>query len=177
MVNNAENSDQVRSIDRALDKTNGDSLVQSGNDIVQAHEVPEAGKKPLLRAARSELFLGPIPPPDLLAKYDKIIPNGADRILRLAEQQQNHRHYLEKTVIESDVRRSNKGLLLGFCLVLVLGVGGIYLASQGQSVFGLAIVLGPLAGLATVFVYVRNSRKRELDETRGKITKEDDDNK
>jgi uncharacterized membrane protein len=38
---------------------------------------------------------GPLPPPEDLAKYNMIVPDAAERILRMAEKQQAHRMELE----------------------------------------------------------------------------------
>ena len=40
-------------------------------------------------------FSGPIPPPDLLRKYEEINPGFADRIMRQAEAQTAHRIEIE----------------------------------------------------------------------------------
>src|SRR2546423_387229 len=56
-------------------------------------------------------FSGPIPPPDLIAAYDKILPGSADRIFRMAEAQAQHRQTLENRVILGDAARADRGLL------------------------------------------------------------------
>ena len=43
-------------------------------------------------AAKSETFEGPLPHPDILARYENILPGIADRIVRMAEAEQNARH-------------------------------------------------------------------------------------
>lgn len=106
-------------------------------------------------------FRGPIPPPQLLAEYNKVIPNAAERILTMAESQQNHRQYMEKSVIDADSRQSDRGLILGFVVVMVLGIGGIILIANGHSVEGLAGVLLPISTLAGVFIYAQRSRRAE----------------
>ena len=106
-------------------------------------------------------FNGPIPPPNFLEKYNNIIPNGAERILAMAEQQQAHRQYMEKTVVESDVRRSDRGLILGFIVTLLFGVGGIYLVAKGHNLNGLATILAPLVTLVGTFIYSQKNRKEE----------------
>lgn len=35
--------------------------------------------------AKAEITSGPLPHPDLVEKYNKVIPNGAERIMRMAE--------------------------------------------------------------------------------------------
>lgn len=48
---------------------------------------------------------GPLPPPDILEAYDKVVPNGADRIMSLAERQSQHRQDMEARVIEGTFGR------------------------------------------------------------------------
>ena len=73
-----------------------------------------------LQLAQSMTFQGPIPPPDLLRQYNEIIPDGANRILKMAEAQSAHRIDLEATVIKGDDRRANWGLGTGFTIGIVL---------------------------------------------------------
>jgi Predicted membrane protein len=40
---------------------------------------------------------GPLPPPEMLREYEKIVPNAAERFLSLVENEQKHRH--EKEVV------------------------------------------------------------------------------
>lgn len=42
--------------------------------------------------ARAESFAGPLPHPDLLKKYDEVLPGTAERILAMAEEEQRIRH-------------------------------------------------------------------------------------
>ena len=56
-------------------------------------------------------FSGPIPPPDILAKYNDILPGLADRIMKQAEAKTIHRIELENKVIQSDIINSRLGLV------------------------------------------------------------------
>ena len=136
--------------------------------------IADTANKPNSKLIRSEqrmTFSGPIPHPDILTRYADIIPNGADRILRMAEQQQTHRQHLEKVVIESDARRANLGMFLGFIIALALGLGGIGLIALGRQIDGLAIIFVPLASLAGIFVYTQRARKQQR-EARSKTASE-----
>src|SRR5690242_17849317 len=42
---------------------------------------------------------GPLPDPEALARYGEIIPDGANRIMKMAEEQAKHRIQLESSVI------------------------------------------------------------------------------
>ena len=69
-------------------------------------------KGQLLRAIsilQSTSHSGPLPSPDDLKKYDVIIPNGADRIMIMAERQNQHRIDIEKSVIKSNNTQSGTG--------------------------------------------------------------------
>lgn len=57
--------------------------------------------------ARAESFAGPLPPPDLLKKYDEVLPGMAKRILAMAEEEQRIRH----EAITADCQ--NKAALVG----------------------------------------------------------------
>lgn len=76
-------------------------------------------QRELLIQASSSSFSGPIPPPALLEKYNEIIPNGAERILAMAEKQSTHREYLEKRVVDGNVSNQTRGSYFGFIISLV----------------------------------------------------------
>ena len=57
----------------------------------------------------SESYSGPIPHPDILVKYDSVITDGADRIMKMAENQQSHRIGIESRIINSQSNQSKLG--------------------------------------------------------------------
>lgn len=71
----------------------GGTLVEYNNSATANNPDNIALQKdnPLQLVKQQISFSGPIPHPDLLAQYDQIIPNGADRILLMAEAQSRHR--------------------------------------------------------------------------------------
>lgn len=90
-------------------------------------------------------YSGPIPPPSMMAQYNDVMPNGADRIMRMAEKQQDHRHKLEETVIMSDAAQSRNGLISGtMCMMTAYIVSGIL------GVTGHEAAAGVVAGTVTV---------------------------
>ena len=98
---------------------------------------------------------GPLPPPNTLAGYEKVLPGAAERILSMAEKQAGHRQSLEKTTVRSRIHNEDRGLYLGFLLALAsLGVGG-YAIHLGQGLVGLAGLVASLATLVIPFVLRR----------------------
>ena len=72
---------------------------------------------------------GPLPPPEVLKKYTDAVPNGAERIMNMAEKEQLHKHGIE-----------NRSLLLvtigqvgGFIIVMFsIGMAG-YLVMHNKA--------------------------------------------
>jgi uncharacterized membrane protein len=73
----------------------------------------------LRRAEFFEEFSGPLPHPQALKAYDIVLPGAAERIISMAEKQQAHRLYLERTVIDGDTKRASLGLAAGALFPLV----------------------------------------------------------
>jgi uncharacterized membrane protein len=95
----------------------------------------------VVQAVRVE-FSGPLPHPQLLAQYNEAVPNGADRIVKLTENQAEHRQTME-----------SRGQVFTFALALIALVGGIVLIALGNSAEGLVPLIAAIAGLGGLFVY------------------------
>ena len=100
-------------------------------------------------AAYAEVSIGPLPPPEVLKRYEEVIPGAANRILEMAENQSKHRMQLEK----NDSRRSFFGLAAGFLLSLGIIGGAIYLIVRGEAWAAVSLIGINVAALAGVFVY------------------------
>ena len=119
-------------------------------------------------AARQEAFFaleigwqGPLPPPQQLAEYEKVHPGLAERIIQMAERQQNHRHQKD---MAPDKWRA-RGQWLGFAIVIVaLGIVA-YLVANGSPIQGVVPVFIALSGLVSSAVWSsvmgRRERKRK----------------
>lgn len=107
-----------------------------------------------------------IPPPSMLGDYNHALENGAERVMRLAERQQAHRHELENRVIDSDIRKSHIGLWCGAGIILVAIVCGTWLVSQGHSAQGLFIGVAALATGLGSLIWGYRDRIRQINEIR-----------
>lgn len=105
---------------------------------------------------------GPLPAPKELAAYDAIIPDGANRIMKMAEDQSAHRIRIEGLVIKSQQRQSQCGQWFG----LIIGLCGLglstYAAIRGQPTFGAIIGGTTLVGLVTAFLTSQDKQKADL---------------
>ena len=116
--------------------------------------LPEQVRISVVEAAS---FSGPLPPPSMYREYDRVLPGSADRILEMAEKQQAHRIAMESVALQASAKDSKLGQYFGFCLAVICIGGGIYLATQGQTVAAVALVVASAIGLATQFL--KNRRK------------------
>lgn len=119
-------------------------------------EDTRAAAQALLVSASS--FSGPLPPPDVLAAYERVLPGSADRIIRMAEDQGSHRRGLERQELAANIRTQSQGQWLAFVIALLVSAGGIYLLATGNGVSGLVALLTPLAGLVALFLVSRSRR-------------------
>jgi len=117
-----------------------------------------------IAASRISSFSGPLPPPEILQKYNEILPGAAERIIKMAESQHEHRLLLEKKVVESNTFSQRVGLILGFVIAMTAIVGGIWLSSSGKSGAGLTSIIAALAALVGVFIYGKIQQGKELTE-------------
>ena len=106
-------------------------------------------------------FRGPLPPPEILARYNDAVPDGAERIIVLAEKQAAHRMALESRVVDADIKRSNWGLGAGLLVALAGIVAAFLMVDRGNAVAGAVVGSLDLVGLVAVFVYGTVSRRSE----------------
>jgi uncharacterized membrane protein len=110
---------------------------------------------------QAEFFSGPVPPPSLLAKYNDVVPNGAERLMAMAERQSAHRESMESQVVSGNVTLQKQGNNRAFILALVVILGGIYLMATGKSGWGFAAIITSLTSLVSVFAIAKADQRKE----------------
>lgn len=103
---------------------------------------------------------GPIPDPETLAAFQRVLPDAGERIFRMAEGEQKHRHKLDTR--EQAMRWGAVwiGQLFAFLLMLAGTCGGIYLITQGRPVSGFVTIVASLGAVAVAFIKGRSSSRR-----------------
>jgi uncharacterized membrane protein len=122
-----------------------------------------------MMVSKQEFFNGPLPPPKVLEHYNEIIPGAAERIIKMAEEQSEHRRGLEKEVITSGIKNSKLGLWFG----LIIGIVGLGCATiitlYGEQLVGGIVGIGTLGSLVGTFVYGSQQKKQEREQSRENI--------
>jgi uncharacterized membrane protein len=136
-------------------------LVQQHQQNSVAHPNNPNTQNQTIIARTETAFIGPIPPPELLAKYAEIIPNGADRILKMAENQSAHRQHIERWAVIGGTILSHFGVLCA----AIIALSALYLGSElirAQHITSGSIFAGSgLVALVGAFIYGTHSRKEE----------------
>ena len=126
-------------------------------------QMPEPSpNQKIIKQEISMAFSGPLPHPEILQKYDEILPGAAERIIKMAEQQAEHRRSMEQQAIKSDIKNSGLGIWCGVIIGISGIIGGIMVAIFGkQPLFGGILSFATLASLVGVFIYGTQSRRKE----------------
>lgn len=133
-------------VDRAL------TGVVSGRQVKQV-------KDQLMAYMVSERFSGPLPHPRHMEAYADLIPDGANRLMSMAEKTLQHHIDMEKQAHGAEQRDRTLGMVLGFCGFLAL-IGGAVLAVYlgAHPSVPIALVGASAIGAIGMFVKGRNGK-------------------
>ena len=121
--------------------------------------------------SEASIYSSPIPPPQLLAHYNEIIPDGANRIMKMAEEQSEHRQSMERFYLKHDTIRAYLGQASALLIGLTgLGIGG-FLINSGHDVAGGLLAGSTLVSLVTAFLTGSKSKRDEREKRNEKNLK------
>lgn len=109
---------------------------------------------------------GPLPDPDTLAAYEKILPGAAERIFLRFEKQSDHRMDMESKVIGSNTFSQRWSTVLASLVALLVASGALFLTHEGRSVAGLAVFFGTLFSFLATYAL---GKKLQGDERRARL--------
>jgi uncharacterized membrane protein len=98
---------------------------------------------------------GPLPAPEIIAGYEKVLPGTADRIVKMAEKEQDHRHKVINRTQTHVAILTFLGQLFAFTIGVIGILAGVYLVQKDKSIAGFSVFFTSLAGLVGVFIFGR----------------------
>ncbi|MCX6268340.1 MAG: DUF2335 domain-containing protein [Bacteroidetes bacterium] len=131
--------------------------------------IPKLKKQQIIRSlvvTMHKTHIGPLPDPETLTAYSAIIPNGAERIMQMAEKQLDHRMKMENKVVGGQLRQSNLGQILAFLIGLAALGASTYCIVSGYEWSGGILGVSGLTGLVTAFIKGRSQQEKSLEEKR-----------
>ena len=102
---------------------------------------------------------GPIPSPEVIEGYEKVLVGSADRIIKMAEKEQDHRHQFQIRNQTHQATLTFMGQVFAFSMGISGVGGGIYLVKNDKSIAGFSVFFTSLASLVGLFFYNRNRQK------------------
>jgi uncharacterized membrane protein len=133
------------------------SRQKSKQDLPQ----PKPQSELLRVTAAKSSFSGPLPPPEILEKYEQIYPGAAKIILDAFQDQGKHRQALERAVVRQGARDSLVGLIFAFIIGITTILTGGYCIIIGQPFAGAFLGGSGLSGLVGTFIYGSRERRQE----------------
>ena len=109
---------------------------------------------------KSELHSGPLPHPDILNRYNEVVPGAAERILKMAENEQEHRLSMDKKATKNVIIMGYLGIIFAFCSVILLSGLVYYALSKELGTAAGIIGGGAIASVASVFIFFKRSSKK-----------------
>jgi uncharacterized membrane protein len=108
--------------------------------------------KQLQAVSQQIRYSGPLPTASEFAGYEQAMPGAAERILKMAEEQQSHRHAVENKALEGSLKSRNKGQNMAFVIALASLVAVGLCAVFAQPVASIAPAIIAITSLASVFI-------------------------
>lgn len=146
-------------------------------------EFPELKQRPkviqtirtVVQEKSSTMFVGPHPPPHMLAEYERICPGWAEKLLRQGELEQQariefNREQLAQTRLmiqtESDSAKSgsaleHRGQVLGFIAFLIIASIGVAAMWLGQIAIAIICFTTFVLGVVGFFVQKKTSQNAD----------------
>lgn len=104
-------------------------------------------------------FNGPIPPPEILAQYDQIMPGLGQKIIDQFLSETAHRHDVEsrtvsinKSITDGTMLERKNGQRYGFAIFVFMLIAIVYLAMNDHD--GVAGILGGTTMVAVIGLFV-----------------------
>jgi uncharacterized membrane protein len=109
---------------------------------------------------------GPLPPPSILAQFDQVIGDGAERLFQMGEKEQMNRLENDradreniKQIVNGQEWRLNAGQITSSSIAIGAVLAGVILVFQGRALAGGSFI----AGTAAIIKYLRWDGKSQDD--------------
>lgn len=115
-----------------------------------------ASSQAQIEVTTGRFYTGPIPEPQTLAEYERINPGLADRIIKMAEKEQGHRHKVENRRSWGQILLTLLAQFFGFIISVLAISYGAFLIYHDKPVGGLASLISGVVLLVGAFIFRRS---------------------
>ena len=136
-----------RSVEAASERTENSEQLEP---ILE--RLPPESKAEIVEYMARTSHSGPLPAPDDLEEYERILPGLAERIMMLTEKEQAHRHETITSVFKREANLKDRGQHYGMiALVLMLVFCGVLAVTGSPQIAGW-VAGGVIMGVVGIFV-------------------------
>lgn len=161
-----DSSEQEKTaIQKTLQGVSDDVLIGVLSDRIRntPNEADKRTIQTLIELESKQTFSGPIPHPTLLAEYKSVDSDIPNRIVTMAEGQQEHRHGLENKSLTAAIDTEKRGQNYALTISLLFIVVSMFLIGIDKEISGSILAGSTMLGLAYMFVSGRQKATRESD--------------
>lgn len=133
------------------------------------HTLQGGNQQPVTVTAQIQKYAGAIPHPDILERFDEVIPGTAAKIIKWAEDEQQHRRAMESQAQAANIdaqarqvaiaeyqmrgvfRSDMVGQVFGLIVCVACIAGAIWLAVMGQASVAIALSVIPTGAVIYAF--------------------------
>lgn len=166
MNQHQENNSQRDGLPQQSDSLNETEIAEIAEEVeARVIENPEIlermlDKPEIMEMVVQHAFQGPVPPPGMLAEYNKVVPGLANRLVELTEKEQAHRHGWMDGNLKLKSGMVSRGQWMAFTLSILILLMAFFFGVKGNTTFAGLLVTIDLIGLASVFVAGRGGTKK-----------------
>lgn len=130
-------------------------------DELDEEEQEEIGKMAsFITRQVMESYSGPLPHPKILAEYEQALPGTADRIVAMAEKEQEHRHNTQNEMIKVESRDSACGMVFAFVLSIACIIAAIVIICMVPNAAGAfcSAFMGASGMISVIITFIKSTR-------------------
>lgn len=153
-----ENNQELNKRKREKTELNPEEINNALNDLEP--EKRDLIIKAIISTVERKTFSGPLPAPEDFAAYKNVVPDAPERILAMAEKQQQHRIDTERKIVDSNIKSSLRGQVLGAIMAIICLLCCVYLGIHGHDVLAGSIV-AIIVSVVTIFALRKRSDQKK----------------
>jgi uncharacterized membrane protein len=104
-------------------------------------------------------FQGPLPSPEALRGFEDVLPGAAERIIAMAEKEQEARLKTDKKIITANIAMMTLGILAALISLFVISFLIKYSIDKGYPNIAAILSSTSLVGVVGLFVWFRKKKK------------------
>lgn len=154
--NNQQNHKDV--VAKESEQIKSDSLLELTPEVLE--NIPLSERKKIQQIMVSKTHVGPLPSSEDLQEYDRTCPGAANRIIAMAEKEQNHRIDATKRRDSSEYTLASRGQIFALISLVLILLFCVFLAFIGSTGGAVTVACTLVVSIVAVFITGQKSSSR-----------------